>query len=128
MEIITISQFNYMYVSDSASIEVIQTKRQMFWYDDIYYKAPIDRPISQESSGDPNLVGDPAARSLRSLTLIVAPHAAAAAAVWIELAPPHLSDSQVAAIWAAHVNSVSPTPSPLPRRRLGSSDHLEQRW
>ena len=27
----------------------------------------------------------------------------------------------------AHVNSMSPTPSPLPRRRLGSSDGVEQR-
>jgi len=39
-------------------------------------------------------------RSLRSLTVIVAPHSAAAAAVWIQLAA-HLSDSQVIAIWAA---------------------------
>jgi len=31
---------------------------------------------------------------------LVAPHAAAAAVVWIQLAS-HLSDSQVAAIWAA---------------------------
>jgi len=59
--------------------------------------APIDQPISRESLGDPNLVGDGAAHPLRSLTLIVAPHAAAATAVWIQLAL-HLSDIQVVAI------------------------------
>jgi len=33
--------------------------------------------------------------------MIIAPPVRYAATVWIQLAPPHLSDSQVAAIWAA---------------------------
>ena len=50
-------------------------------WDALDIRAPIDQPISRESSGDPNLVDN---RSLRSLTLIVVPHAAAAT-VWISV-------------------------------------------
>ena len=51
-------------------------------------RAPIDRPISRESSASPNLVGDRTAHPLCDHR---------AAAVWIQLAP-HLSDSQLAAV------------------------------
>ena len=60
-------------------------------------RAPIDRPISRESSGSPDLVGD---RSVHPVCDHKRSEQHHAATVWIQLAP-HLSDSQVAVIWAA---------------------------
>ena len=78
-------------------------------------RARIDRPISRESSASPDLMIEQCT-SVQSLMLI--------AAVWIQLAP-HLSDSQVAAIWAAYSGpcwvQVSLCPLPLAQQRLGSS-------
>jgi len=60
-------------------------------------RAPIDRPISQESSASPDLVDDRAAHPVCDHKRSEQRHSAV---VWIHLAP-HLSDSQVAVIWAA---------------------------
>ena len=56
--------------------------------------APIDRPISRESSASPDLVGD---RSVHPVCDHKRSEQRHAAVVWIQLAP-HLSDSQVAVI------------------------------
>jgi len=67
-------------------------------------RAPINRPVSRESSSSPNLVSDRAAHPVCAITI------AAPLSRGLDSIAPHLSDSQLAATeWlsAALVDSVS---------------------
>jgi len=122
--------------SDSFSVKWKWTAAMCFvcyWL--FIYRAPIDQPISRESSGDPNLrvieqriqcaitkitnthSGTTRSSSSRGLdSFSTSPQWQSSCCNMSRLAWPLLTQ-------------VSPTRSPLPRRQLGSSDHrVEQRW
>jgi len=65
--------------------------------DKVTIRAPIDRPISRESSASPDLIDDRSVHPVCDHKSSEQHHALHAATVWIQLAP-HLSGSQIAVI------------------------------